>query len=53
MKSSRFSGWLKSKPAYTEVVECRVGQPASGDIFGQLVKHLGILRRLIHRQVSF
>lgn len=29
--------------AYTEVVERGVGQPTSGDIFSQLIEHLGIL----------
>lgn len=33
--------------AYTEVVECGVGQPTSGDVFGQLIQHLGILYDLI------
>lgn len=51
-KSTRFNHRLKSKAAYTEVVECRVGQPTSGDILGQLVEHLGILRGPSDRQVS-
>lgn len=29
--------------AYTEVVECGVGQPTSSDIFSQLIEHLWIL----------
>lgn len=33
----------RRKFAYTEVVERGVGQPTSGDIFSQLIKHLGIL----------
>lgn len=33
----------RKKFAYTEVVERGVGQPTSGDIFSQLIKHLGIL----------
>lgn len=37
----------KSNFAYTEVVECGVGQPTSGDVFGQLIQHLGILHDLI------
>lgn len=37
----------KSNFAYTEVVECGVGQPTSGDVFGQLIQHLGILHDLM------
>lgn len=37
----------KSNFAYTEVVEGGVGQPTSGDVFGQLIQHLGILHDLI------
>lgn len=33
----------RRKFAYTEVVERGVRQPTSGDIFSQLIKHLGIL----------
>lgn len=33
----------KRRSAYAEVVECGVGQPTSGDVFGQLIQHLGIL----------
>lgn len=43
----------KSHFAYTEVVECGVGQPASGDVFGQLIQHLGILYDSIKRMSEF
>lgn len=45
--SGKFIQRQKSSFAYTEVVECRVGQPTSGDVFGQLIQHLGILQDLI------
>lgn len=35
--------------AYTEVVECGVGQPTSGDVFGQLIQHLWILSDWVKR----
>lgn len=39
--------------AYTEVVECGVGQPTSGDIFGQLIEHLGILHDWVKKMRFF
>lgn len=39
--------------AYTEVVECGVGQPTSGDIFGQLIEHLGILHDWVKKDEIF
>lgn len=41
----------ESNAAYTEVVECGIGQPTSGDIFGQLIKHLGILHNWVKREI--
>lgn len=37
------------KCAYTEVVERGVGQPTSGDIFSQLIEHLGILHDRVEK----
>lgn len=34
---------IRGKLPYTEVVERGIGKPTSGDIFRQLIKHLGIL----------
>lgn len=40
---------ILNKFAYTEVVERGVGQPTSGDIFSQLIEHLGILHDWVKR----
>lgn len=48
-----FSDWSKNltirKFAYTEVVERGIGQPTSGDIFSQLIEHLGILHNWVKK----
>lgn len=34
------TGWSET---HSEVVESRIGQPTPGDIFGELIQHLGVL----------
>jgi len=34
---------IVSSETHSEVVESGIGQPTSGDIFGELIQHLGVL----------